>query len=88
VPLLASNIFPLLGVLVSASSTFTFVGVPWLVNGARLCLGGVLAHPFDTSDLIGVFFAPLSAFRLIGVASWVSDMLSLVGVAPKQTLIC
>jgi hypothetical protein len=67
VPLFASNVF-LLGVYVLASGTFTFVGVPWLVDGARLRLGGVLAHPFDTLDLIGVPLAPSSAFKLIGVA--------------------
>ncbi len=85
-PLFASNVF-LLGVYVLASGTFTFVGVPWLVDGARLRLGGVLAHPFDTLDLIGVPLAPSSAFKLIGVAPWVGVMLSLVGVALEQAFI-
>jgi hypothetical protein len=62
-----------------AFGTFTFVGVPWLVDGVRLCLGGVFAHPFDTLDLIGVLFAPFNAFRLIGVASWVGDMFTWLG---------
>ncbi len=69
VPSLASNVFPLLGVFVSVFGIFTFVGVPWLVDGVGLHLGGVLAHPFDTSNVIGVPLAPSSAFKLIGVAS-------------------
>ncbi len=90
VPLLESNAFllNLLGVYVSTSSAFTIVGVPWLANGARLCLGGVLTHPFDISDLIGVPLASSSAFRLIRVAPWVGAMLSFVGVALEQALIC
>ncbi len=87
VPLFVSNVFPLLGVFVSAFSAFTFVGVPWLIDGVGLRLGGVLAHPFDTSNLIGVPLAPSSAFKLIGVAPWVGVMLSLVGMAPEQSFI-